>query len=227
MTILQFQELYYIGQTKDMDMDKSVKMVGVITGQTPDQVDKMSMRRFNKLCAKITEHFAVFDQKLQNSQPVQSVRANGRTYLLHYRVDKLPIDAGRYVEVIGFSSDVVNNLHKIMASIAEPIRWNWRRMRYEPYKLDHADIATDMEKVDFKAAYHAAVFFYTHYQVSMVLIRPYLVKQLVRKGIPREQAIKTLTDLSTVLDGCIMPKWSLTLKQYLLNRFGTSELSSF
>lgn len=227
MTILQFQELYYIGQTKDMDMDKSVKMVGVITGKTPDQVDKMPMRKFNKLCARITEHFAVFDKKLQNTEPLKLVRANGRTYQLHYRVDKLPIDAGRYVEVIEFSKDVVNNLHKIMASIAQPVKWSWRRMRFEPYQRDHADIATDMEQVDFKAAYHAAVFFYTHYQVSMVLIRPYLVKQLMKKGIAKEKAIKTLTDLSTVLDGCIMPAWSQNLKVYLLNRYGTSALSDF
>lgn len=227
MTILQFQELYYIGQSKDMDMDKSIKMVGVVTGLTPDQVDKIPMAKFNKICAKISDSFSVFDQKLLNTTPVKFVRSNGRTYRLHYRIDRYPINAGRYVEVIEFGKDVVNNLHKIMASIAEPVKWSWRKMDFVPYKRDHSDISTDMEGVYFKAAYHAAVFFYTHYQVSMILIRPYLVKELMKKGIQKEEAVRTLTNLSTILDGFIMPKWSLNLKQYLLNRYGTSALSDF
>ena len=226
MTILQFQQLYFIGQSMDDDLDKSIKMVGVVTGLTPDRVDnKMPMKRFNRICAYILKHFAILDKKLVTGKPVSMVRANGRTYKLHYRIDKLPITAAKYVEVIEFSKDKITNLHKIMASIAQPVKWSWRKWEYVPYQRDHDNVATDMERVDFKAAYHAAVFFYTHYQVSMILIRPYLIKELMSKGVTREAAARTLTDLSTVLDGFTMPKWSLTLKEYLLNRYGTSELS--
>lgn len=188
MTILQAQQLHFIGSRFDDDMDKSVKMVGVMTGKTPEQVDKMPMRKFNRMCAKLKKHFEIYGHKLHNSTPVRSIRVNGRTHLLHYRVDKLPIDAARYVEVMDYSKDVVSNLHKIMASMCQPIRWSWRKLRYIPYERDHESISYDMEKADFKAAYHAAVFFYTHYQVSMVLIRPYLVRQLMNKGIAKEAA---------------------------------------
>jgi len=50
MTIKQFQELYYVATSEDMDLDKSIKMVGIVTGKTPEQVEKMSMRKFNILC---------------------------------------------------------------------------------------------------------------------------------------------------------------------------------
>jgi len=116
MTILQFQELYYIAKTKDFDFDKSVKMVGVVTGLTPDQVDGLPMARFNKICADITRHFNILEQNLTTSSPVEIIHAKGRTYRIHYRVDKLPVTAGSYVDVIKFGEDVVTNLHKIMAS---------------------------------------------------------------------------------------------------------------
>ena len=243
MTILQAQQLQFIGSALDSDMDKSVKMVGVITGLTPEQIDGkpiyskdgkeiigykggIGMRKFNRICAKIKSHFDFLTANLLRTEPVKFVRAKGRTYRLHYRVDKLPITAAKYVEVATYGQDVIPNLHKIMASISEPVKWSWRKWSFIPYKRGHADIATDMEHVNFRAAYHAAVFFYTHYQVSMILIRPYLIKQLTRKGVPKEEAIKTLSSLSVILDGFTMPKWSQNLREYLLNRFGTSELYS-
>lgn len=227
MTILQFQELYYIGKDRSFDLDKSIKMVGVITGMTPDKVETLPLKRFNKICSNIVNYFDILGNKtLQNTEPVKLIHANGRTYQVHYRVDRLPITAANYIEVIKFSEDVVNNLHKIMASICEPVRWSWRKFKFIPYKREHIDIAADMERAKFKHAYHCAVFFYTLWRVSMPLIQPYLVKELTRKGVSRQEAEQTLTGLSKYLDGFIMPKWSQNMKEYLLNRFGISGLSN-
>jgi hypothetical protein len=62
MTIKQFQELYYVASSEDMDFDKSIKMVGIVTGKTPDQVEKMSMRKFNILCGAVHNHFKIFEK---------------------------------------------------------------------------------------------------------------------------------------------------------------------
>lgn len=221
MTILQFQQLYFITQSKELDFDKSVKMVGAVTGMTPDQVDQLPMAKFNKLCAKIQKHLDVLGQNMMKGKPRKLVMVKGRLYQIHYRVDKLPINAGRYVETITFGKDVIANLHKIMASISTPVNW-----RGKPYERDHADVAADFESMNFEAAYHAAVFFYTHYRVSMQLIQPYLIRELVSKGADREQATAILNSSLTILDGFTMPNWSQNLKGYLLNRFGGSELSS-
>lgn len=217
MTIKQFQELFYIAQTKEVDFDKSIKLVGVVTGKTPEQVESLSMKRFNKICAGIKKHFEIFDKNLLKGKPKNIVLVKGRLYQLHYKVDNEPINAGRYVEVVTFSKDVVNNLHKIMASIATPVRWRW--FKFVPYKRDHSLIATDFEEMKFEAAYHAAVFFYTHYRVSMQLIQPYLMKELEGK-VSKEIVEETWSNLLKTLDGFIMPKWSQNLKEYLLNRYG-------
>jgi hypothetical protein len=74
--------------------------------------------------------------------------------------------------------------------------------------------------MDFEVAYHAAVFFYTLFNVSMRVIQPYLVNEMTKKGISKEKAEEILMTSQNILDGFIMPKWSQTSKEYLLNRFG-------
>lgn len=215
MTIKQFQELYFIAQNKEYDFDKSIKMVGVITGQTPEQIETMPMGKFNKVCQRIQKQFYVFDKNLLKGKPKKLVMVNGRFYRINYKVDKKPITAGKYVEVLTFGTSIVENLHKVMASIVTPVTFMGK-----PYHREHDEIASDMESVNFEAAYHAAVFFYTQYKVSMQLIQPYLVKELTPMGVEKEAVIQTLSNLQNILDGFTMPKWSLNTRAYLLNRFG-------
>jgi hypothetical protein len=74
--------------------------------------------------------------------------------------------------------------------------------------------------MDFEVAYHAAVFFYTLFNVSMQVIQPYLISEMIAKGIKKEEAMEILTTSQSILDGFIMPRWSQISKEYLLNRFG-------
>ena len=89
MTIKQFQELWYISQSNELDFDKSIKMVGVVTGMTPERVERLPMAKFNRICAKIQHHFEVFNKKLLNTKPKKYVFVNGRIYKLHYRLTHL------------------------------------------------------------------------------------------------------------------------------------------
>lgn len=218
MTVKQFQELYFIAQSKDHDLDKSIKMVGVMTGKIPDEVEKMPLKRFNKLCARISMAFSIIGSKLNTGKPKSIVRVGTRFYKIHYRVDRKPINAGRYVDVITFGKDVIGNLHKIMASISEPVKLTVRG--FVPYNRSHEDMAADFERMDFEAAYQAAVFFCTLYRVSMQIIQPSLVKELASKGIPERKAKEMLNASLLILDGCITPKWSQNMREYLLNRYG-------
>lgn len=212
MTIKQFQELYYVATSKDMDFDKSIKMVGIVTGKTPEQVEKMSMRKFNILCGAIHNHFKIFEKDLLKGKPKKIVRVGKRFYRINYDVTKCK--ASTYVEVSTFSTDIIQNLHKIMASIVTPVKFKWGKW------VEHEELAADLEKMNFEVAYHAAVFFYTLFNVSMQVIQPYLINEMKSKGIAEEQAKEMLTTSQSILDGFIMPKWSQTSKEYLLNRFG-------
>jgi len=212
MTIKQFQELYYVATSEDMDLDKSIKMVGIVTGKTPEQVEKMSMRKFNILCGAVHNHFKIFEKDLLKGKPKKIVRVGKRFYRINYDVTKCK--SSTYVEVSTFSTDIIQNLHKIMASIVTPVKFKWGRW------VEHEELASDLEQMDFEVAYHAAVFFYTLFNVSMQVIQPYLINEMMKKGIAKEQATEMLTNSQSILDGFIMPKWSLTSKEYLLNRFG-------
>jgi hypothetical protein len=220
MKIRQFQELYYISSSNDMDIDKSVKMIGVITGKTPDEVDLMKRKKFLKLCKSITKQFEIFGTNLLKGKPRKMIRVGWKLFRIHYDITKQPLNAGRYVEGITFSKDIVNNLHKIMATIATPIKWSWKELRFVEYKLDHSDIAAIMEEAKFSDAYQCAVFFYTLYSSSIQIIQPYLVKEMEKAGMEKQKAEETLNGLHKILDGFTMPKWSLNMKEYLLNRFG-------
>ena len=212
MTIKQFQELYYVASSNDMDFDKSIKMVGIVTNKTPEQIESMSMIRFNLLCAKVHNQFKIFEKDLLKSKPKNIVRVGKRFYRINYDVAKAK--ASTYVEVATFSTDIIQNLHKIMASIVTPVKFSWGKWK------EHEELSIDLEQMDFEVAYHAAVFFYTLFNVSMQVTQPYLIQEMEKKGIPKEKAMEVLTTSQSILDGFIMPRWSQTLKVYLLNRFG-------
>ena len=212
MTIKQFQELYYVATSDDMDFDKSIKMVGIVTGKTPEQVERMSMIKFNFLCGMVHRQFKIFEKDLMKGKPKKIFRVGKRFYKINYDVTKCK--SSTYVEVSTFSTDIIQNLHKIMASIVTPVKFKWGRW------VEHEELASDLEQMDFEVAYHAAVFFYTLFNVSMRVIQPYLVSEMTKKGIAKEKAEEILMTSQNILDGFIMPKWSLTSKEYLLNRFG-------
>jgi hypothetical protein len=212
MTIKQFQELYYVATSEDMDFDKSIKMVGIVTGKTPEQVEKMSMRKFNILCGAVHNHFKIFEKDLMKGKPKKIIRVGKRFYRINYDVTKCK--SSTYVEVSTFSTDIIQNLHKIMASICTLVRFKWGRW------IEHEELASDLEQMDFEVAYHAAVFFYTLFNVSMQVIQPYLINEMMGKGMKKEEAQEMLTTSQSILDGFIMPRWSQTSKEYLLNRFG-------
>jgi len=218
MTIKQFQELYYISESKENEFDKSIQMVGCVLGMTPDRVEKMNMVKFNLICARIQKQFDTLTNGLNKGKPVKIIRCKGRTYKINYEVPT--IKAGKYVEVLTFSNDIINSLHKIMASIVEPVKWDWRSFQYIPYQREHIDIATDFEELNFDVAYQAAVFFCTLYKPLMQVSQPYLIQQAVKAGANREEVTLLLNNSIALLDGSQMPKWSQTLSKYVYNRFG-------
>lgn len=208
MTIKTLQELYFISNNKDDDFEKSIKMVSVLTGKSIEKIEAMPMRLFNHHCNRISKQFERIGSDLMASKPKRLLFANGRIYKLNYDLQR----ASKYVEGITFAKDIINDIHKLMATIAKPVTWYGR-----PYKRSHEQIANDMEHANFEAAYNAAVFFYLQFQISLSLIQPYLMEQLPNH---KEKVTEMMTNLMPVLDGFIMPKWSQKLKEYLYQRFG-------
>lgn len=208
MTVGQFQEIYKVSQTNLSEDDKAIMYVMAMTGKTEDEINRFSLRQFNALCRKVTDSFNLKMYELDESKPKKFYYAGGTLYRFNYDIKRPPFNAGRYIEVATFSNDLIGNLHLIMASMATPYKW-LKPVKVEAWQHEH--IAKDMKNLDFKIAYHAAVFFYAVFTHSMKALQPYLIAEMAMK-MNEETARKTLQDLQTILAGFTMPKWYRNLK---------------
>ena len=209
LTIEKFQELYQVSLLEMEELDKSVLLVQILTGKSQDEVEAMPLAKFNKLCLTITKAFESLTKRMDNDKPQQIVKANGRWYFLNYDISKKPMTAGRYVETATFSSDIIGNLHKIMATMANPMEWTWKGLRMKKYDaLEHERISQDMLKMDFSVAYHSALFFYAVFSKSMIASSSYFQSLVENKELMNQ----TLVDLNKVMDGSITANWYKNLK---------------
>lgn len=209
ITIFKFQQLYAISQMEMDELDKSILLVQTLLDKSQFEVETMKVKKFNKICEQINKSFEIFNEKLQEDKPKQIVKVNGKWYFLNYEITKKPMNAGRYVEVASFSNDIVGNLHKILASMANPMEWSWKGLRLKKYDAtEHEQIANDMLNLDFSVAYHAAVFFCKVFNESIKA----LVNSLELPKEKKEEANQILQNLTEAMGGYSMPKWSQNLK---------------
>ena len=209
ITIFKFQQLYAISQMQMDELDRSILLVQTLLDKSQFEVETMKVKKFNKVCEHINKSFQIFNQKLKEDKPKQMVKANGRWYFLNYEITKKPMNAGRYVEVASFSNDIIGNLHKIMASMANPMEWSWKGLIPKKYDAtEHEQIANDMLHLDFSVAYHAAVFFCLAFRESMIILQPYLESQTDKK----KEVKLIFQNLINHMDGYTMPNWYQSLK---------------
>lgn len=201
MTIEKFQQLVSVHAMDIDEVDKSILLVRTYTGKSQEQIDRMKANYFNKLCKKILQEFENQSKLMNDEKPKNIIRANGRWYQLVYDVTT----AGKYVEATTFSGDIIGNLHKIIATMAIPLKLTIRGLK--PTEREHEAIANDMLQADFKHAYHAAVFFYAVYNLSMhslVLCSTDNQETMAKK-------LELVRSLTEPLGGYTMPKWFQTL----------------
>ena len=194
-----FQKLYSVSLIDTDEVEKSAQYVQILTGKTDEQINRMKVRSFNKLCKGINKSFELVGSKLKHGQPKNFVCANGRLYKLNYDI-KL---AGKYVETATFATDTIGNLHLLMATIAEPVRLTWKGLKVG--KREHHEIAHDMLKLDMGHAYQAAVFFYLVFRESLAASMTYFEEE-------EKAATELVRNFIKSLDGFTTPNWSANLK---------------
>jgi hypothetical protein len=192
MNIEQFQQLNIINEFDLNEMDKATQMVMVLTGKTEDEVDKMSIKKFSRLCERINKSFDFLGKKIP------------KYFVLGFRLYKIELNikkmkAGKYVEGIEFGKNHIENLHKMMASAVIPC--NWLGMEKPIDGTEHEDLAEKMLKCNFKVAFSCCVFFCKLFTASMKSSHHYLKMTLMSKGMSKEQAEEQLKGLQQVLDG--------------------------
>ena len=204
VTIKKFQELYSIAQSDFDELEKSSLLIQNLTGKTESELDNMSIVKYGKLCKKVNELFESFTQKLDQKKPKQYIKVNGQWYFLNYDIKNQ--NAGKYVELATFGGDIVNNLHKIMATMATPMVWSWKGLKLYEGEVNHNKVSNDMLNADFEISYHAALFFCAVLRISMQSLNIYF------QSLPNPKARYLAKNLAKTLDGFTMPKWYRNLK---------------
>lgn len=223
MTVEKFQEIYVISHMETDEISKSMLLVQSVTGLSEDDILKMSPKKFNTLCKSILKEFDVLKKDWDNAKPVELVKANGNWYRLNYDITKKPNNAGKYVEIATFSDDVIGNLHKIMATMATPLKWSWKGL--VPTEREHPDISEDMLHLDFKVAYQSAVFFYVVFKESMQNLTTYLIQEMPEEK--RTEFHKAWMAFINTSDGFTLPKWYQSWKASNLKEYGISLQDNF
>lgn len=205
VTIRQFQDLYRISESPLEVEEKVFEYVKILTGKSGREVDAMPMKKFNKLAKHAAKTITSYVDAVDDKKPAKFIKVKGTIYQLHYDITRM--DAGRYVEGVTFAADPIGNLHKMLATMAVPMRWTWKGLKAQPYDADrHEEVAEDMLEADFHVAYHSCVFFYA------VLNK--LIKDSSTYGSPVDQDLQErLVRLSErFLGGSITASWYQNLK---------------
>lgn len=195
INLFQYQQLVKALSIED-DIDKTVKLVSIVTNKTENEVLSMSIADFNKEKEKLN----FLSEEIQG-KPVKYIKVNGKKYKCIYDVRNIP--AARYVESKVFGADLVNNIHKMAATMVMPMKktiFGWKVDKYDAAK--HEEYAQDMLEARFVDVYHSAVFFLSVYLNWIKVSEDYLMEELKKMKIPSEEA-EAVQDFLKYMDGTI------------------------
>ncbi len=121
VTIEKFQQLNNIAQSDLEDVDKAIEFVRIFTGKTPEQIDSMNVKKFNRLCKKVLDIFENSMQKVNDDKPSNWMWIGTKLFYINYNIAE--ISANKYVETAIFSENLIDNLHKVMATMVYETKW--------------------------------------------------------------------------------------------------------
>ena len=180
LNLFQYQQLVNAFKIDD-DIDKTVKLISIITGNTENEVLSMSIADFNK--AKESLNFLAEEIE---GKPVKYINVNGKRYKCIYDVRNIP--AARYVESKVYGADLVTNIHKLAATMVMPMKktlFGWRLDKYDASK--HEEYAQDMLEARFVDVYHSAIFFLSVFLNLIKCSEDFLIQNLKEMKIPSDQ----------------------------------------
>ena len=196
ITVRQYQQMLPIIQNESFtDLDKLVKVICVLTGLSEDEVDSWPLQKVNEY-----KHLFEFDFK---KEARKRIKVNGKYYRLNWQVEKLP--AARYIEAKTYSQNLVENLHRLMASCVMPQRKIGFMYFDKKYNAaNHEKYATDLLDAPFPFVYNACVFFYNVVNEWIKATLSYSEKELQKIMTKQQlnqlrQAFQSITDGFTAL----------------------------
>lgn len=200
ITVQQFQDIHRLSITPDIDdFDRVERAICILFDKTESQVDDLLVSEFEALARQCS--FALTEQI--PGKPEKKISAGGKQYAITY--DPTRLRHRQYVELITYSEKPFDNMHLIMASLVQPVKWG---MRKKNRAEDHQVYATDMLNARLIDVYHSCVFFCKLWISLMERIRASLVVEMMKKGMTKETALELLNCSINGMAGFIQPgKW--------------------
>lgn len=198
ITVQQFQELHRINSDHTLDdMDRATRTIGILYNKSEKEVDEMEYIEFGKLSRACS--FLLVNEV--PGKAVKSIKVAGKKYAIPYNISELKYR--QYVEVISFSNNVIENLHNILASIVQPVRFGFKTKNKVE---DHAKIAEVMKDASIVDVYHSCVFFCKLFIGSIEAItKGCLEKRIQMNPEKMMEMMILLRDSKNAMDGCIPP----------------------
>jgi hypothetical protein len=180
----------------DTSLDIAVKTLAILTNRTEAQIDSLGL---DELSHQIKD-IAFLNESQPNAKPQDYIKVNGKKYKCIYDIRNMPY--ARYMETKFFGNDVINNLHKIGASMVMPMKKTWFGWKIDQYDASkHEEYANDLLEASYESVYGSVVFFCQVYVQSINNLADYLKEKIVAKGMTKEEAETTTEILCNVLDG--------------------------
>ena len=217
LSIEQYQKIYDIVNEEDDGTDgltKDMKILGVIHGMTLEQLDSFSVSDINEMRKGLR-----FLDEQPTGKMKKVIKVNGRYYRFQPNIKHLPF--ARYIETKAFSEGIIENMHKIAATMMIPQRRTWYGLlvddKYDASK--HEKYSKDLQKANYVEVFFCFVYFYQVYRNWIEVSRDYMVKKMVNLGAKKEEAMNIVQTLCDILDGNIQPNLLPTMKIARLQKY--------
>jgi len=156
VTVWQWQQIQNLLVKREglTELDIAVKSLEILTYQTEAQIDSLSIKELNEQLKKIT----FITESAPIPKPNDYIKVGKKRYRCVYDIRNIPYS--RYLETKFFGDDIINNLHKIAASMVMPMKLTWRGWKVAKYDASkHEEYAEDLLSASFESVYGSVVFF--------------------------------------------------------------------
>jgi hypothetical protein len=198
VTVWQWQQIQNLLVKREglTELDIAVKSLEILTYQTENQIDSLSIKELNEQLKKIT----FITESAPIPKPNDIIKIGKKRYRCVFDIRNIPYS--RYLETKFFGNDIINNLHKIAASMVVPMKLTWRGWKVAKYDATkHEEYAEDLLSASFESVYGSVVFFCQVFSDSIMNLKDYLISDLIKNGMEKLEAEITIMALCNVMDG--------------------------
>jgi hypothetical protein len=200
INVYKYQQIILATDIED-SIQRNNRLISIIYDKTILEVEHMPINDYFEYTKKMK-----FLSTSIKDNPQPYVYANGKKYKFVW--DVMRIRAARYIEIKHFGGDVIQNMHKLFASMIIPMKKKWYGWVDDVYDASkHEEYCNDILHAKVEDVYGCVVFFYHVYRNWIEVSADYLKSIQKSKG-----QVSELATFKKYMDGNIIPRMLPTTK---------------